>query len=560
MPNGLQRSISAFFNRGSKDRSSGRRKKDKDGGFDFARSDDFQTFQKMASPRLSRRVQSPQETIQFVDDYVDPIDFVTRSDGLSNYDSPWDANLTSLHQNRQAQVNRELVNTRPGANEPLGGCNYDDPWGDDGCDFIPSGPLHPKKEPIQAYDDPWDRSNDRTTKSGASGTISTLSSHSSGHSARSQKRSMYRPPQINNSRRSNERANFQPDPRLVVDPSFVNNQPKINQQSVAHAHNNPSYHQRSYSNQIQSPSTAVTNNLHAPNLYTTPVHSNYPLRPARSHDSLRHEVVYDHIPSTCTPSIAESPLVFHQRQDSQPQNLAGEVGSSAYLQQLLRQTDDSISTSLDDLLYGQRNVIQPPVPMARSRSHKNPSGMRRSHGQKSPSPHRARPVMQSTMMRNLQHFAEHDIYAIEPVMKYSAPHNIGHSSSTGRSSASDKSHSSGNQTSRSQQAELLDNMDYYRSTMTRHEAEKVLDNEIQGSFLVRRNTQNPGWYSISVMTHDQGVLHLVIQKADSGHWHIGGGGVIQAEFPSVPDLISYYQEHCLNIRGTKGLKLILKYR
>ena len=86
---------------------------------------------------------------------------------------------------------------------------------------------------------------------------------------------------------------------------------------------------------------------------------------------------------------------------------------------------------------------------------------------------RARPVMQSTMMRNLQHFAEHDIYAIEPVMKYSAPHNIGHSSSTGRSSASDKSHSSGNQTSRSQQAELLDNMDYYRSTMTRHEAEKV---------------------------------------------------------------------------------------
>ena len=59
---------------------------------------------------------------------------------------------------------------------------------------------------------------------------------------------------------------------------------------------------------------------------------------ARSHDSLRHEVVYDHIPSTCTPSIAESPLVFHQRQDSQPRNLAGEVGSSAYLQQLLRQT------------------------------------------------------------------------------------------------------------------------------------------------------------------------------------------------------------------------------
>ena len=126
---------------------------------------------------------------------------MTRSDGLSNYDSPWDANLTAAHQNLQAQnaVNRQLVNSGP--NEQPG-LHYDDPWGDDGCDFIPSGPLHPKKEPIQAYDDPWDRSNDtgRTTKSGASGTISTLSSHSSGHSARSQKRSAYRPPQLNNSR------------------------------------------------------------------------------------------------------------------------------------------------------------------------------------------------------------------------------------------------------------------------------------------------------------------------------------------------------------------------
>ena len=146
----------------------------------------------------------------FSDDYVDPIDFVTRSDGLSNYDSPWDANLTAAHQNRQAQnaVNRQLVNTRPGADEQPG-LQYDDPWGNDGCDFIPSGPLHPTKEPIQAYDDPWDRSNDRTTKSGASGTISTLSSHSSGHSARSQKRSMYRPPQINNSRvRKYSRSSF----------------------------------------------------------------------------------------------------------------------------------------------------------------------------------------------------------------------------------------------------------------------------------------------------------------------------------------------------------------
>ena len=139
----------------------------------------------------------------FSDDYVDPIDFVNPNECMSNYDHPWDANLTAAHQNRQAQAklkSQQLSRPRPGDQPVAQGCNYDEPWGDNGCEFIPSGPLHPKKEPMQAYDDPWDRSHDRTTVSGASGTISTLSSHSSGQSGRSQNRNMYRPPQINNPR------------------------------------------------------------------------------------------------------------------------------------------------------------------------------------------------------------------------------------------------------------------------------------------------------------------------------------------------------------------------
>ena len=61
------------------------------------------------------------------------------------------------------------------------------------------------------------------------------------------------------------------------------------------------------------------------------------MRPARSHDSLATPNGSQHFndfPVPPTPGIAESPLNFHKRQSSQPTEA---VGSSAYLQQLLRQ-------------------------------------------------------------------------------------------------------------------------------------------------------------------------------------------------------------------------------
>ena len=94
---------------------------------------------------------------------------------------------------------------------------------------------------------------------------------------------------------------------------------------------------------------------------------------------------------------------------------------------------------------------------ARSRSAK--SQIRKNH---SLSPHR--PIMTtSTMIKGLQ--VENSIYNRESTKGEN-------SSSTGRSTCSDKSQSPSNISSKNQ-VEILDQMDYYRSAMTRSEAEKV---------------------------------------------------------------------------------------
>ena len=122
---------------------------------------------------------------------------------------------------------------------------------------------------------------------------------------------------------------------------------------------------------------------------------------------------------------------------------------------------------------------------------------------------------------------------------------------------------------------ILDQMDYYRASMTRHEAEKVINANIimiiydfskilhgepVGSFVVRRNTSNPAWFSLSVVTEEQGVLHLVIsdEENQTGRvgWHIGGFTNYSTEFGSVPELINFYYCNYLNIKGTKGLLLV----
>ena len=72
------------------------------------------------------------------------------------------------------------------------------------------------------------------------------------------------------------------------------------------------------------------------------------MRPARSHDSLSaangSRVTSSDLPNVPpTPGIFESPLNFHKRQSSQPTDA---IGSSAYLQQLLRQNGKIFSFEL----------------------------------------------------------------------------------------------------------------------------------------------------------------------------------------------------------------------
>ena len=113
---------------------------------------------------------------------------------------------------------------------------------------------------------------------------------------------------------------------------------------------------------------------------------------------------------------------------------------------------------------------------------------------------------------------------------------------------------------------LLDQMHYYRANMTRQEAKKVcsfinsnfncqiLNEKETGSFLVRRHTSNPMWFSLSFKTADYGVLHMVIsdQTTSDGriYWQLGMGGSSHL-FSSVPVLITYYQCNPLDVKSTE---------
>jgi hypothetical protein len=97
-----------------------------------------------------------------------------------------------------------------------------------------------------------------------------------------------------------------------------------------------------------------------------------------------------------------------------------------------------------------------PVPASRSRSAKNQ--IRKNH---SLSPHRPN-IATSTLIKGLQSEFAHDLRGQGE-----------NSNSTGKSSSSDKSYNSNSLGNRNQ-VEILDQCDYYRSSMTRNEAEKVI--------------------------------------------------------------------------------------
>ena len=115
----------------------------------------------------------------FSDDYVDPLDLVKKDDSKyepkGTYDEPWDS---SAHRANQANV----------ANPSQAGQSYDTPW-DTSTAENPRGKI----QAGMTYDEPWDRTGNLSAHSG---TISTLSSHSSStsHHSFNSRPQLYRPP------------------------------------------------------------------------------------------------------------------------------------------------------------------------------------------------------------------------------------------------------------------------------------------------------------------------------------------------------------------------------
>lgn len=83
----------------------------------------------------------------------------------------------------------------------------------------------------------------------------------------------------------------------------------------------------------------------------------------------------------------------------------------------------------------------------------------------------------------------------------------------------------------------IDKEPWYHGRIARTEAEFLLSNGIDGSFLVRESQSSPGEYSIS-MRYDGKVLHYRVSKSAAGVF------VAQDKvFPSLSDLITYHGQH-----------------
>ena len=74
-----------------------------------------------------------------------------------------------------------------------------------------------------------------------------------------------------------------------------------------------------------------------------------------------------------------------------------------------------------------------------------------------------------------------------------------------------------------------------------------------GSFVVRKSKQE-GALALSVMTHKLGVQHLLI-TCQRARWMLTGEKNVVREFKNVPELISYYRNEPLPVKGIKPFLL-----
>lgn len=79
---------------------------------------------------------------------------------------------------------------------------------------------------------------------------------------------------------------------------------------------------------------------------------------------------------------------------------------------------------------------------------------------------------------------------------------------------------------------------WYHGTITGKEAETLLtDKGVEGSYLVRASTHNPGNYVLSARIHGE-VAHVMIDHRN-GKFDVGGG----PSFPSLNEVIEHYRSN-----------------
>ncbi|XP_064400460.1 tyrosine-protein phosphatase non-receptor type 11-like isoform X2 [Halichondria panicea] len=94
--------------------------------------------------------------------------------------------------------------------------------------------------------------------------------------------------------------------------------------------------------------------------------------------------------------------------------------------------------------------------------------------------------------------------------------------------------------------------EWYHGKLCRGDAEKILSNQPDHSFLLRDSESVPGGYSLSIRDgHCGSYVHLRIcyQKGEYvlGHY--------SKPFQTLPQMVAYYCEHSLNVKGIPNLSL-----
>ncbi|CAK8689174.1 unnamed protein product [Clavelina lepadiformis] len=97
----------------------------------------------------------------------------------------------------------------------------------------------------------------------------------------------------------------------------------------------------------------------------------------------------------------------------------------------------------------------------------------------------------------------------------------------------------------------LEKQSWFHGAITRDEANRRLDKEVEGSYLVRNSESVPNNYSLSLRTLNE-TIHMVISRTRDGFWILGE---FSAPFHSIPEMVAFYATHRLKINDIQQISL-----